>query len=100
MKRDEPKKAAFADYSGCTIHGNTWIKIGLSKSQAARLRRAAKELLRPEYRSSGRAAWYLLNAAIVHLPVLAALIQKEGKGEDGFEMACERTSRAVLRQLN
>lgn len=100
MKGSKSKKPVIEDYSGCMIEGNTWIKVGLSKSQAARLRRAAKELLRPEFRTSGRAAWYLLNAAIVHLPVLVALIHKEGKGEDGFEMVCERTSRAVLRQLN
>src|SRR5687767_12147286 len=93
------RKNANAESSGCHVEANIWIKLGLSKSQAERLRTAAKALLKPEHRTSATAAWYLLNAAIQHLPLLHALIHKQEGGVWRFEVACERESRAVLKQL-
>lgn len=97
------------EYSGCMIHGNQWFKIGLSRSQAARLKQAAKALLRPEHRSSSRAAWYLLNAALDHLDIMEMLLHehqavtRKAHPNGGWlfdELLWEDRSRAMLHALN
>jgi hypothetical protein len=91
-------------HAGCHVQACVWIKLGLSQSQAKRLRAvAAQMIVDTKDRTSARAAWYLLNAALEHLPELYALMAKDAKGERGpwaLKHVWERSARAILKQLN
>jgi len=91
--------------TSCDCAGNYYINIGLSKHQIARLKLASKVLLKPVARTSGAAAWWLLNIALANLEFMQMLLLKNNDESirsnlKVLEFWWESKSRASLDQLN
>jgi len=94
----------------CSIQGNyAYIRLGLSRNQARLIKQFAKHSFYPKDRRSATAAWYLLNTALAHLPLIEQLIKKdlsacqrnEGSSESWFlEGRWDRKAHASLKSLN
>ena len=91
------------DYHRCHVEANTWIKVGLSKGQARRLKEFAKSKFRSK-KTSAAGAWYLINLALDNLPVMEALLKAPADLDVlpscGLEKMWEASARALRKGRN
>lgn len=65
------------EHAGHWVDANIWFHLGLNKSEAAALKVAAERLLPPgRYRTSARAAHWLLRAALAHFNNMHLMIDR------------------------
>ena len=65
------------EHAGHWVDANIWFHLGLNKTEAAALKAAAKRLLPAQHRTSARAAYWLLRAALAHFDQLYGLLSND-----------------------
>lgn len=102
IRRELQRRSEDVDDHGCLVWGNVWIKVGLPREVAKRLRLAADANLKRGHRRVGTMAWHLLLAALDHQELMVNHLHRmmgDG-GLPGIERAAVDSARTHLNRLN